>query len=622
MNRTERARALLDGLVSPELPEARLAQVRDFDRRAELRAERRVRREHAFARLVEQTGEQAHVTVRQAIQLIRDNPTFEAAVAAGQKQTHRCDNPDCETGGSYAPIFESQTPVQTTSDDGELQRLRKSTERRAEHLAWNIQHGLATNQEIPLVCPRCAHAHVETLTSDPSEPDYHHHVHQCTHCGLRWDMYLRCRSTGEEMARQPPAPVVLPSQLKAGTVFRYLREHGTSAPQEVEAVVRFQRHPDRGPGVTVGWADGRNFSELWPVFDWMKPNIHILAEPPLVLPSQLKVGQQVEWTGAPGHRVTGTVVSLGRTSIGFLEAVTKTKDGEIGHLMDSAAAALAIRILPDVPAATVPSSDAEWHVPAAIAALLSDAEWDELGKAVYEKMPSEPVGTAEDGWDELDDPGRTHCRTAARVVVTRLSQLRPHVVGSTQDVPAADAEALVERAVTMYATNPQVGMATAVRDAARFVLRNAPRGLSSVPADPAPLTDAECDELLTSQYLHDPGGQWSPPSRDGVRRTVATYNRLRRTPATDPTRDALVEAVMALDHTVNAYQRVESAKAAYRAAHPHGPSRPVVNKGEVERIATMTRQVWRDARTTTGVRDDWNIAVRFVARELGMEVEL
>lgn len=32
------------------------------------------------------------------------------------------------------------------------------------------------------------------MGSDPSQPDYFHHVHQCTHCGLRFELYVRCRS--------------------------------------------------------------------------------------------------------------------------------------------------------------------------------------------------------------------------------------------------------------------------------------------------------------------------------------------------------------------------------------------------------------------------------------------
>jgi hypothetical protein len=72
-----------------------------------------------------------------------------------------------------------------------------------EHEAWNLQHGLKPNEHLALVCPRCARPHVETLTNDPSQPDYHHHVHQCTYCGLRFDLYVRTRSTHEPHASGP-----------------------------------------------------------------------------------------------------------------------------------------------------------------------------------------------------------------------------------------------------------------------------------------------------------------------------------------------------------------------------------------------------------------------------------
>jgi len=65
-----------------------------------------------------------------------------------------------------------------------------------EHEAWNLQHGLQPNQHLALVCPVCTMPHTETLTKDPTEPDYHHHVHQCTNpgCGIRFDLYVRTRS--------------------------------------------------------------------------------------------------------------------------------------------------------------------------------------------------------------------------------------------------------------------------------------------------------------------------------------------------------------------------------------------------------------------------------------------
>ena len=67
--------------------------------------------------------------------------------------------------------------------------------RDAEHEAWNLEHGLSAGESLPLFCPRCARPHVETLTNVPTEPDYLHHVHQCTVCGLRFDVYVRTRST-------------------------------------------------------------------------------------------------------------------------------------------------------------------------------------------------------------------------------------------------------------------------------------------------------------------------------------------------------------------------------------------------------------------------------------------
>lgn len=70
-----------------------------------------------------------------------------------------------------------------------------------EHEAWNLEHGLKPGELLMLFCPRCAMAHQETLTNDPSQPDYLHHVHQCTYCGLRFDLYVRCRSTGESDTR-------------------------------------------------------------------------------------------------------------------------------------------------------------------------------------------------------------------------------------------------------------------------------------------------------------------------------------------------------------------------------------------------------------------------------------
>ena len=71
------------------------------------------------------------------------------------------------------------------------------TARADEHKAWNEEHGLRDNHKLALVCPRCTNAHVETLTSVPTEDDYFHHVHQCTHCRLRFDIFVRTRATGD-----------------------------------------------------------------------------------------------------------------------------------------------------------------------------------------------------------------------------------------------------------------------------------------------------------------------------------------------------------------------------------------------------------------------------------------
>jgi len=72
--------------------------------------------------------------------------------------------------------------------------------RAEEHAAWNREKGLREKSHLDLVCPRCWAPHVETITSDVNEPDYYHHVHQCTHpdCGIRFDVFVRCRSRGEE----------------------------------------------------------------------------------------------------------------------------------------------------------------------------------------------------------------------------------------------------------------------------------------------------------------------------------------------------------------------------------------------------------------------------------------
>lgn len=69
--------------------------------------------------------------------------------------------------------------------------------RDAEHTQWNLDHGLVPNSRLRLFCPRCGKPHQETLTSDPSQPDYFHHVHQCVACGLRFEVFVRCRSTVE-----------------------------------------------------------------------------------------------------------------------------------------------------------------------------------------------------------------------------------------------------------------------------------------------------------------------------------------------------------------------------------------------------------------------------------------
>jgi len=63
-----------------------------------------------------------------------------------------------------------------------------------EHEAWNLtKAGLQPGSILALFCPRCATPHRETLTSRPNEPDYCHHVHQCRACGLRFDVFVRCR---------------------------------------------------------------------------------------------------------------------------------------------------------------------------------------------------------------------------------------------------------------------------------------------------------------------------------------------------------------------------------------------------------------------------------------------
>ena len=62
-----------------------------------------------------------------------------------------------------------------------------------EHKAWNEFADLKEGSTIALFCPRCATPHVETKTHDPSEDDFMHHVHQCHACGLRFDVFVRCR---------------------------------------------------------------------------------------------------------------------------------------------------------------------------------------------------------------------------------------------------------------------------------------------------------------------------------------------------------------------------------------------------------------------------------------------
>jgi len=65
--------------------------------------------------------------------------------------------------------------------------------RAEEHKQWNLDHGLKENETLDLNCPRCGKQHRETLTSEPSEPDFFHHVHQCLACGLRFDVFVRTR---------------------------------------------------------------------------------------------------------------------------------------------------------------------------------------------------------------------------------------------------------------------------------------------------------------------------------------------------------------------------------------------------------------------------------------------
>lgn len=73
--------------------------------------------------------------------------------------------------------------------------------RAEEHEAWNLARGLKPNEKLQLVCPRCEQPHTETLTNDPSEPDYYHHVHQCTVCGIRFDLFVRTRSVQPDVVR-------------------------------------------------------------------------------------------------------------------------------------------------------------------------------------------------------------------------------------------------------------------------------------------------------------------------------------------------------------------------------------------------------------------------------------
>lgn len=65
--------------------------------------------------------------------------------------------------------------------------------RTKEHVEHNEFRGLRPESRLALFCPRCATPHAETLTKDPNEEDYFHHVHQCHACGLRFDVFVRCR---------------------------------------------------------------------------------------------------------------------------------------------------------------------------------------------------------------------------------------------------------------------------------------------------------------------------------------------------------------------------------------------------------------------------------------------
>jgi hypothetical protein len=65
--------------------------------------------------------------------------------------------------------------------------------RAKEHEEWNLANGLKPDVPLALFCPRCATPHRETLTFNAGEPDYNHHVHQCGACGLRFDVFVRCR---------------------------------------------------------------------------------------------------------------------------------------------------------------------------------------------------------------------------------------------------------------------------------------------------------------------------------------------------------------------------------------------------------------------------------------------
>ena len=73
--------------------------------------------------------------------------------------------------------------------------------RAEEHRAWNEARGLHAGDVLSLVCPVCATIHEETLTNDPNQPDYLHHVHQCTNpeCGVRFDLFVRCRADGRDL---------------------------------------------------------------------------------------------------------------------------------------------------------------------------------------------------------------------------------------------------------------------------------------------------------------------------------------------------------------------------------------------------------------------------------------